>query len=235
MPLRSHEIYLYGSRCTLRPMTEDDWPILFHWNNDPAVLYFAEGEDVAGRTMADVQELYLYVAQNAFCFIIEHAGQPIGECWLQRMNLERILNEHPDQDCRRIDLMIGEKQFWGQGIGTEAIGLLCEFAFTQEQADLIFGCEIADYNPRSLRAFQRNGFSIVNVLPQPPDSKARICYDVRLIEAETGTTTPSLNSVVAPCGCVQQRTQSGATENFKMGKYIRVNENSLLSSRSEDT
>ncbi|MCB0111751.1 MAG: GNAT family N-acetyltransferase, partial [Caldilineaceae bacterium] len=106
-------------------------------------------------------------------------GQPIGECWLQEMNLARIRCTYPAQDCRRIDLMIGEKALWGQGLGTEIIGLLCHFAFTQVGVDAVFGCDIADYNPRSLRAFQRNGFSIVNTLPQPPGDKARFCYDVR--------------------------------------------------------
>jgi RimJ/RimL family protein N-acetyltransferase len=168
-------------------MTEDDWPLLLRWNNDPDVLYFAEGEDIRSRTMTDVQEMYRHISQHAFCFIIEHDGQPIGECWLQEMNLERIRGACPDQDCRRIDLIIGEKAFWDQGIGTEVIRLLCGFAFTQERTDCVWGCDIADYNPRSLRAFQRNGFQIVNELPQPPGAKAQLCYDLRLTAEEAGT------------------------------------------------
>jgi formate dehydrogenase subunit beta len=38
-------------------------------------------------------------------FIIEFEGAPIGECWLQRMNLKRILRLYPGIDCRRIDMM----------------------------------------------------------------------------------------------------------------------------------
>ncbi len=45
------------------------------------------------------------------------------------MNIKRILEEHTDLDCRRIDLLIGEKEFWGRGIGTCVIRLLTEFGF----------------------------------------------------------------------------------------------------------
>src|SRR5262245_33981267 len=73
------------------------------------------------------------------------ADHPIGECWLQEMNLERILRQHPGRNCRRIDLMIGEKDYRGRGLGTEMIGLLTALAFEQG-ADMVFGCDIADYN-----------------------------------------------------------------------------------------
>jgi len=34
--------------------------------------------------------IYRPVSANAFCFIIEVAGQPVGECWLQKMNIPDI-------------------------------------------------------------------------------------------------------------------------------------------------
>jgi len=54
---------------------------------------------------------YIGISKNAFCFIIEVDGKPVRECWLQRMNLKRILEKYPRLDCRRIDLIIGKKQF----------------------------------------------------------------------------------------------------------------------------
>jgi RimJ/RimL family protein N-acetyltransferase len=80
--------------------------------------------------------------------------------------------------------MIGEKTLWGKGLGSEIIGLLVGFAFEQEKADLVFGCEIADYNPRSLRAFQKVGFEVVETIQHPSGSKARIGYDVCLSREE---------------------------------------------------
>jgi RimJ/RimL family protein N-acetyltransferase len=134
MELRQHTVVLKKHRVVLRPLTEDDWDILLVWNNDSDVLYYTEADDVDSRALDDIQPLYRSVSQNAFCFIIESEGEPIGECWLQNMNLKRVLERYPHADSRRIDLMIGKKELWGHGIGTEVIRLLTAFAFEQEQA-----------------------------------------------------------------------------------------------------
>ncbi len=47
-------------------------------------------------------------------------------------------------------------------------------------ADRVFGCDIADYNPRSRRAFEKNGYELFNCIPQPQGSKAQVVYDVML-------------------------------------------------------
>jgi RimJ/RimL family protein N-acetyltransferase len=183
--LKPHDIVLRGQTrgglaVCLRPMTGADWGLLLKWNNDPEVLYYAEGDHIVSRSLGEVQELYCAVCEHAFCFVIEADGQPVGECWLQEMNLDRILNRYPGEDCRRIDLMIGERDHWGRGIGTETIHLLTGFGFEHEHADHIFGCDVADYNVRSQRAFQRAGYEIIAAIEQAPGSKARFCYDLAL-------------------------------------------------------
>ena len=159
-------------------MTEGDWDTLLKWNSDPELLYFSEGDDVSSYSLEDIQGMYRGVSQSAFCFVIELDGRPIGECWLQRMNLDRILARYPGRDCRRIDLMIGEKDLWGRGLGTDAIRALTRLGFEEENADMIFGCGIADYNPRSRRAFQRVGYEIDAKIEYPSGRKARYGYDV---------------------------------------------------------
>lgn len=171
--LKQHTITIVGEQVTLRPMAEDDWDLLARWNRDPEVLWFSDGNDVQSYSLADVQGIYRHVSQSAFCFMIELDGLSIGECWLQEMNVDRILARYPGLDCRRIDIMIGEKHLWGQGYGTEAIRLLTRLGFEQEQADLIFGCFIADYNPRSRRAFEKAGYTVDQWVENPLDSKAQ--------------------------------------------------------------
>ena len=100
-------------------MTEPDWDVILAWNNDPDVLYFSEGDDVRSRTLDEVHRIYRSVCSRAFCFIIEYEDRPIGECWLQEMNLQRIFKRYPGRDLRRIDIAIGEPQRWGRGLGTE--------------------------------------------------------------------------------------------------------------------
>ena len=107
--LREHNVTLCGATVKLRPMTENDWDILARWGSDPDVLWFSEGDDVQSYSLEDVQGIYREVSQTAFCFIIQVHGHAIGECWLQKMNLDRVLSRYPDKDCRRIDLTIGER------------------------------------------------------------------------------------------------------------------------------
>lgn len=178
--LREHGVTLRGERVVLRPLAETDWPVLLRWNNDPEVLYYAEGDAVTARSLAEIQRIYRSICRNAVCFTIEHEGAPIGECWLQRMNLPRTLERYPERDCRRIDLILGEKALWGWGLGTEVVRLLVRFGFEREGVDAIFACDIADYNPRSLALFRAAGFTPHATIPQPPGEKARECYDLIL-------------------------------------------------------
>jgi RimJ/RimL family protein N-acetyltransferase len=176
--LRTHSIVLQGPRVLLRPMTEEDWALLLRWNNDPDVRYFGDANPGGERTLEEVQDIYRTVSQTAFCFIIEADGIALGECWLQEMNLERIQQKYPEHDCRRIDLMIGERAYWDRGIGTEVVELLTLFAFVQEGADLVFGCDIADYNSASLRIFQKNGYEIEAKIAPSPEDTAEFRYDL---------------------------------------------------------
>ena len=175
--LRGHNVTLNGEKVTLRPMTESDWETLLRWNSDPEVLWFSEDDDVRSRSLEDVQGIYREVSQTGFCFIIEVDGRPIGECWLQQMNVDRILSRHPNRDCRRIDLTIGEKDQWGRGYGTDAIRTLTRFGFEEEGTDLIFGLAY-DYNPRSRRAFEKAGYVENQRVEEPVGEKSRWSYDL---------------------------------------------------------
>ena len=128
-----------------------------------------------------MQHIYRSVSQAAFVFIAELDGRPIGDGWLQKMNLPRVLDRYPTgQDLRRIDLEIGEKTLWGQGWGSRIIALLVHFGFDTCHADAIFGCDVGDYNPRSRRAFEKNGFVVDQTILQEPGRKAREVYDMVL-------------------------------------------------------
>ena len=182
--LREQNIHLYDGPLHLRPMAESDWDILLRWNNDPEVLYYVEDDPITSWPLADMQAMYRGVSQNAHVFVVELDGQPIGECWLQQMNLESVLRRYPGLDTRRIDLMIGEKALWGRGWGTRIIGLLTRFAFERCGADAVFGMSIGDYNPRSRRAFEKNGYRVEEIIPEPEGHKAKVHYRMILPRAE---------------------------------------------------
>lgn len=162
-------------------MTEGDWDVLGKWNSDPDVLFFAEGDDVKSRSLEETREIYRGVSRHAYTFIAELDGRPIGEGWLQEMNLQNILSRYPREiDMRRIDLTIGAKDLWGRGWGTRMIRLLTRFGFETCGADAIFACGIGRRNPRSRRAFEANGYVLDRATPREPGAKDTEEYDLVL-------------------------------------------------------
>ena len=181
--LRTHDVTLRTGHVVLRPLTEDDWDLVVGWWNDPQIADFADAEP-SKYTARQVQKIVRGISSRAYCFIIEFEGRPVGECWLQEMNMKRILERNPGLDCRRIDLAI-EKASWGQGIGTAAIRLLVGFGFESECADAIFAMDVADYNRGSRRAVEKAGFELCDTVPQPAGARARVRHDL-VIRAERG-------------------------------------------------
>jgi len=159
--LRKHNYILEDKNIKLRPMLEDDFNIMIKWNSDLEVLYYSEGDDVQEpHSVDDIKDIYK-TAPNAFCFIIEYENKPIGECWVQKNNHQYLIDEYPDADSRRIDIVIGEKEYWGKGIGTICVRLLTQFGFEIEKADMIFYIPM-DYNVRSCKTAERVGYKLLS-------------------------------------------------------------------------
>ncbi len=186
--IKTHDITLYGGNdeydIVLHPLSDEHLPYLYKWNADPEVLYWTEG----GTDKTDlsynadvVHQIYGDISQDNYCFLIEVNGVPIGECWLQKMNLPNVkVMYDPALDVRRIDMSIGEKAYWNRGIGTQFIGMLIDFAFNGEHVDILH-CFCEDYNIRSRRMWEKHGFTLVlkEELPQPQKGKYQYHYRLK--------------------------------------------------------
>ncbi len=171
----------------MRPLCDDHLPLLYKWCTDPQVLYWTEGaeadEDIAYDADA-VHQIYGGVSQNAFCFLIEANDVPIGECWLQKMNLPEVRGMYASGlDVRRIDMAIGEKAYWNKGLGTTFIGMMIDFAFYGESVDVLH-CLSDDYNMRSCRMWEKHGFARILEEPIPGSWKGKAQYHYRLTKQE---------------------------------------------------
>ena len=94
MPIiHEHNITLHGNKnIVLRPLTDKHLPLLYKWNSDLEVLYWSDGDDIIEPyNESTVNLIYGNVSQNAFCFLIEVAGIPVGDCWLQKMNIKNMI------------------------------------------------------------------------------------------------------------------------------------------------
>ena len=174
--LRTHDVTLRSGAVTLRPLTEADWDLVAGWWNDPDIAYYDDSNE-AQYSRTQVQEIVRGISRKAFCFVIEFEGRPVGECWLQEMNVERVLRRYPGLDCRRIDIEI-EKDYWGRGIGSTAIGLLVGFGLESEGADAVFAIDVAGDNPGSRQAFEKAGFELYDTVEQPAGARASFSHDL---------------------------------------------------------
>ena len=186
--IRTHNITLHGGNDTykiiLHPLSDEHLPCLYKWNSDAEVLYWSEGEDVESYSPEVVRQIYGGISQNSLCFMIEVNGENIGECWLQKMNLPSVLALYAENtNVRRIDMSIGEKSHWGKGIGTLFIGMLVKYAFECEQVDVLH-CFCEDYNIRSRRVWEKNGFTLVLTEEIPQPHKGKFQFHWRLTKEE---------------------------------------------------
>ncbi len=56
-----------------------------------------------------------------------------------------------------VGIVIGERDLWGKGLGTEAMKLLLEFAFTEVNLRRVT-LTVFEYNPRAIRSYEKSGF-----------------------------------------------------------------------------
>ncbi len=144
---------LTGERVTLRAIERDDLQRLWEFNNDLAVELAGGGDPPMPqsyeRLVADLEREWQKGGRDDSLFAIEVDGAIIGLCQLSNFN----------QTARNAELgiTIGDKEYWGQGYGSEAIALLLHYAFQYRNLNRIWlWCHGA--NQRGIRAYKGCGF-----------------------------------------------------------------------------
>jgi RimJ/RimL family protein N-acetyltransferase len=146
---------LKGKRVLLRPVKRSDISYFLKWFNDPEVVQYV-GIYLPVTEMSEekyIEELGTTRAGSDARLVIEaiesDLTRPIGDCALHEINSK----EH-----RAVfDIVIGEKDYWSRGYGTEAARLLLDYGFDQLNLHSISSSAIA-FNERSIRLHKKVGF-----------------------------------------------------------------------------
>jgi len=149
---------LIGDRVRLRPLREGDLALRVKWYNDPEVR----------KTLTVTEQFELKKTRRWFLgtltndsrvdFLIEALdGRPMGVTGL--LHIDR---EHATAECFCV---IGEKAFWGGGLGTEIHSVLIAWAFEPLGLEKIWA-SIRTNNPAIYKVVQRLGFQIEGTLRQ---------------------------------------------------------------------
>lgn len=138
---------LKGEKVILRPTKVSDAPRFVKWFNDPEVNKFM----YIRRLTLKKEIRYLKNAikdKNKHNMQIEFSGKHIG-----------LVGLEVDKNNNRggFGLMIGEKQFWSQGIGEESSRLMIDYAFKKLKVHRL-DLDVYDYNLRAVNLYKKLGF-----------------------------------------------------------------------------
>jgi RimJ/RimL family protein N-acetyltransferase len=142
---------LVSRRVILRPFSRDDLPFVQKWFNDAEVRKLT-GE-VAPMDSVEAEKFFesLRVDKNRlwFAVILKRGNRVVGEAGLLRM--------FKPWRCTDMSVVIGEKDAWGKGYGTEAGHLLLDYAFERLGFHRV-SVGVVGFNRRALRFWRGLGF-----------------------------------------------------------------------------
>ena len=139
-----------GRKICLRALKHDDLPHFVRWINDPEVRRFMVMRYPFSMTEEENWWKSLVARKGDHIFAIEAGdGTYIGNIGLHDIQTEN----------RRalLGIIIGEKAYWGQGYGTDAIRALLGWAFGYLNLNRV-SLTVYEYNDRAIRCYEKSGF-----------------------------------------------------------------------------
>jgi RimJ/RimL family protein N-acetyltransferase len=149
MPVvRGERVYLRGSERT-------DIPNFVRWFNDSENLSFLSMRAPMSRAEEEAWFDGMVARQGKsdyhFVMCLIEDDRPIGTLGLFEINYVN--------GTAGIGISIGEKELWGQGLGTDAMYALMDFGFGQLRLERLW-LEVYEYNARARRSYEKCGFTL---------------------------------------------------------------------------
>jgi len=136
-------IFLEGKKVNLRPFSKDEVPTLTRWINDPAIRDFIAA--TFPQTERQEEEWFNKMGtddKNVILAIETKEGVLIGSMGIHHINWR-------DRVCTT-GALIGEKECWGKGYGTDAKMFLLDYIFNTLNLRKVCSSVVA-FNERSLK------------------------------------------------------------------------------------
>lgn len=177
-----------GKLVSLRGIRRDDIPAIWAWNNDLAVELAGGGDppmpQAIERLYADFEREWASGGRDPHHFAIDVDGQIVGSVGIHNVN-------HTARTAE-FGIVIGNKDYWGQGYGRDATRLMLEYAFRYHNLRRVW-LWVHAKNERAIRAYRAAGFVEEGRLRQHMYSNG--AYDdviyMGILRDEWETTQPS--------------------------------------------
>jgi RimJ/RimL family protein N-acetyltransferase len=144
---------IIGERVRLRAIERSDIPTFVRWFNDPEVRHTL---DMFAPMSTAAEERWFerrLEAENEYLFSIE--GWVEGR-WIHLGNIGLHRVDWKNRGAI-LGIVLGEKDQWDRGFGTEAVRLMLGFAFRELSLHRV-QLDVFAFNPRAIRCYEKAGF-----------------------------------------------------------------------------
>lgn len=146
-----------GSQVKLIKITKEHFPLFYKWWNDMELRKLtSETYDKMSNGKIDKILLKNLESENCHDFIITIGGKNVGHI---------SIDKDKSQKYYEFYIIIGEKEHWNKGYGTEAINQAIEWFFNQFPDEKCLNIEVNANNPRAKRCYEKCGFEFVKLKP----------------------------------------------------------------------
>jgi len=147
---------LIGQKVYLSPISIDDISTFMQWVNDSEIAtnMAMHPQIISHETEKEIVER-LAKDGNSFCIVDKEKDKVIGTCGYAK---EDLRNRNAE-----IGIMIGEKEYWSQGYGSDAIHLLLNFGFNIRNYNCI-SLTVFSFNKRAIACYKKVGFKLQGVM-----------------------------------------------------------------------
>jgi RimJ/RimL family protein N-acetyltransferase len=152
--------FMIGSKVYLRALEPEDAEKCFQWLSDPEIrIYIASGvyPNTKQNSIQFIENVESSENDVAFAIITRENNEYIGNTGLHKID---FVNSHAE-----FGILIGNKNYWDKGIGTEVTKLLVDYGFGILNLNKIF-LRVYNNNSRGIKCYQKAGFSQEGILRQ---------------------------------------------------------------------
>lgn len=143
---------IQGEKVWLRPFEKEDMALMSKWHNDPEIKkLFA----ITTETSEDYWLKWLERCENNPNVVYYGIAKKGENKLMGYVHLDGIMWGH--KLCRDIGILIGEKEEWSKGYGTEAMKLMIDHAFNTLNLHRLELMTLS-FNERGLRVWEKCGF-----------------------------------------------------------------------------
>ncbi len=142
---------LEGERIRLRPILEADFARIAQWGRDDELNYLLEGDypSTVGECRPWLLKAKSDPREKMYAIALRSDNSIIGD-----ISLNHIAWRSKEAE---LGIRIGDRDYWGRGIGTEAVSLILSYAFGTLKLQRVY-LRVYAYNQRAIKCYLKCGF-----------------------------------------------------------------------------